>query len=101
MNDNDVHYDEDGDVIEWFVARFPSSDATEGRIMWDLAFDTKAKCEAACVGLRVSFPGEVFTPDCLDEVEEVFQRDVAPVIGTNVAVAKVFAALAIERAQKN
>lgn len=68
------------EVVTWFVCRFPSRDANEGRVMWNLEFPTKEECEMKCAELQKQFPTEHFTADQLLELEEVFERDVAPVI---------------------
>lgn len=98
--DNEVQYDKHGDVIEWFVIEWPLPTACEGSVLWDFAYDTKAKCEAKCEELRAKFPKLSFTPDDLPEIEEVFARDVAPVLADPVKGAAIQAALAIRQAKR-
>lgn len=68
------------DKVTWFVCRFPSYEANEGRVMWKLEYTTKEECEMQCKVLQAQFPNEHFVADCLAELGDVFERDVLPMI---------------------
>jgi hypothetical protein len=76
---NEIRKDKHGDVITWFVCRFPA-ESHEGTVMWEHEFNTKAECDAKCAELQKEFPSEHFLADDLEELEEVFQRDVKAVL---------------------
>lgn len=85
-----IYRDADGEPITWFVCRFPSKDANEGSVMWEHEFDTKGECDMKCLELKQADPDPaiVYESSCLEELTEVFERDVMPMAEAEAAKAK-------------
>jgi hypothetical protein len=68
------------EAITWFVTRYPSKDSNEGRVLWDKEYPTKEECEMECKRLGALDPEGDYEPSDLPELEQVFERDVQPVL---------------------
>lgn len=68
------------DKITWFVVRYPSKESNEGVVMWQHEFDTEGECQMKCAELQAMFLVEDFEASSLPELNNVFERDVQPVL---------------------
>lgn len=66
--------------VKWYVIKYPSKEANEGKVLWDEGYATQAVAERQAKALQLGDSVSDYEVSDLPELMKVHTRDVLPVL---------------------